>query len=287
MWHSVDSWYAVASAMLAARAGMPRSTATAVMSAAFSACSRSTSTVWPSTSAVQPLLSSRGGTAPRSTSTTAVATAPSATTAPMAAVRRDGTGALVGVQRRVEGDPLALPRHRLDGAADRVAAEEDVVDARERGGLRDRRLAVHVGDGHLGARGDVAAGLDDAVVPEGDADAGVGADQAAFADGDGLLAAAGQGAHDRGAATDVGAVAHDDARGDPALDHGGAEGAGVVVDEALVHHGGAGGQVGAEADPVGVGDADTAGQHVVHHPRELVDAEHRHVLARGAQPGAR
>ena len=47
--------------MLAARAGMPRSIEMAVMRAAFSACSRSMSTVWPSTSAVQPLVSSRLG----------------------------------------------------------------------------------------------------------------------------------------------------------------------------------------------------------------------------------
>ena len=70
------------------------------------------------------------------------------------------------------------------------------------------------------------------------------------------LAAAGQGAHDRGAAADVGAVADDDAGRDAALDHRGAEGAGVEVDEALVHDRGAGGQVRAEADPVGVGDPD-------------------------------
>ena len=42
---------------------------------------------------------------------------------------------------------------------------------------------------------------------------------------------------------------------DAALDHRGAERAGVEVAEALVHDGGAGGEVGAEADPVGVGDA--------------------------------
>ena len=39
-----DSWYAVASAMLAARAGSPRWTETAAMRAAFSACSRLRST---------------------------------------------------------------------------------------------------------------------------------------------------------------------------------------------------------------------------------------------------
>ena len=71
---------------------------------------------------------------------------------------------------------------------------------------------------------------------------------------DDLRAAAGERAHDRGAAADVGAVADDDARGDAALDHRRAERAGVEVHEALVHDRGAGREVRAEADPVGVGD---------------------------------
>ena len=82
---------------------------------------------------------------------------------------------------------------------------------------------------------------------------------------------------------------------DAALDHRGAERAGVEVDEALVHDRRAGGQVGSEADPVGVGDADAGGDHVVGHPRELVEAEHLHrppgqtagraVSARSPRPG--
>ena len=90
------------------------------------------------------------------------------------------------------------------------------------------------------------------------------------------VAAAGQGAHDRGAAADVGVAADDHAGGDPALDHRGAQRAGVVVDEALVHHGGAGGEVGAQPDPVGVGDPYARRQHVVDHPRELVHPVHGH-----------
>ena len=62
------------------------------------------------------------------------------------------------------------------------------------------------------ARGDVEPGLDRAVVAERDADARVGAEQAALADRDHLAAAAGQRAHDRRAAADVRAVADDDAR---------------------------------------------------------------------------
>ena len=69
---------------------------------------------------------------------------------------------------------------------------------------------------------------------------------------------------------------------DPALDHRGAERAGVEVDEALVHHGGARGQVGAEPDPVRVGDPHPGGDHVVGHPGELVHPVHREVTAGGA-----
>ena len=76
--------------MLAARAGMPRSIEIAAMRAAFSACSRSMSTLCPSTSAVHPLVSRMVGTPPRSTSTRAVATAPTATTTPMVAERTNG-----------------------------------------------------------------------------------------------------------------------------------------------------------------------------------------------------
>ena len=118
--------------------------------------------------------------------------------------------ASVGVQGGVERDAVAAPRHGLDGAGHRVAAEQHVARAGELGGL-DHLGSPSPSEGDLGAGGDVAAGLDHAVVAERDADAGVGAEQAALADRDDLLAAAGQGAHDRGAAADVGAVADDDA----------------------------------------------------------------------------
>jgi hypothetical protein len=192
------------------------------------------------------------------------------------------------MQVGVQLDALTLPGHRLHRAGRGVATEQHVVGPRQLDGLHDPRVgAGAVVEQHLGAGGDVAAGLDDAVVAQGDPDAGVGADQAALAHGDDLLAASGQGAHDRGAAPDVGPVAHHDARADPALHHRGAERAGVEVDEALVHDGRAFGQVRTEAHPVGVGDADTGGQDVVGHPRELVDAEDADVAVcrREAQPG--
>ena len=80
------------------------------------------------------------------------------------------------------------------------------------------------------------------------------------------------------------AVADDDPGADAALDHRGAERAGVEVHEALVHHRGALGEVGAEPDAVGVADAYAAGHDVVDHPRELVDTEHRDVVTGGPQP---
>src|SRR5690606_2759304 len=126
----------------------------------------------------------------------------------------------------------------LDGSGARVAAEQEVVASGELERLDHARLTLvaHLTEhGDLGPGRDVQPGLDDAVVPERDAEAGVRPEEAALADRDDLLAAAGQGAHDRGAAADVGAVAHDDARGDAALDHRGAEGARVEVHEALVH----------------------------------------------------
>ena len=64
-----------------------------------------------------------------------------------------------------------------------------------------------------------------------------------------------------------------------------AQGARVVVDEALVHHGGAGGEVGAQPHPVGVGDPHAGREHVVDHPRELVHPVHGHRAVPGAQPG--
>src|SRR5690606_23132562 len=96
--------------------------------------------------------------------------------------------------------------------------------------------------------------LHGAAVPEGDADAGVGADQAFLAHRDDDIAAPGEGTHGGTAAAEVGAAAHEHAGGDAALHHVGAVGAGVKVDEALVHDGGAFPQVGAEAHPGGVGD---------------------------------
>ena len=131
-----------------------------------------------------------------------------------------------------------------------VADEHQVVLPRQLAGLDHA-----VGRQHRGAGGDVQAGLDDAVVAEADADTAVRAEQAPFADRDLLLAAARQRAQDRRAAADVAAVADDHAGADAALDHRRAERAGVEVAEALVHHRGARGEVGAETDPRRVGDA--------------------------------
>src|SRR5699024_11228724 len=104
--------------------------------------------------------------------------------------------------------------------------------------------------------GEVEACLDDAVVTDGDADTGVGAQQAAGADGDAVGAAAGERAHDGRAAADVRAVADDDALRDAYFEHGRSQGAGVVVDETFVYNGRRGGQMRAvtHSDITGVAD---------------------------------
>src|SRR5699024_2384728 len=152
----------------------------------------------------------------------------------------------------VELDALGVAGDGLDGAGDRVAAEEDVVLSAEFGRL-DHGVVL-AGHGHSRTRGEVEARLDDAVVTDGDADTGVGAQQAAAADVDAVGAAIGERAYDGRAAADFRAVADADALRDASFDHGRSQSAGVVVDEALVHHGRAGGQMSAEPDTASIGD---------------------------------
>src|SRR6478735_9672802 len=127
--------------------------------------------------------------------------------------------ASVGVQRRVQLDRVAGPAPDLDRAADRVADVEQSALARQ----LHRLDHLATGQADLRGRGHVETRLHDAVVAEGDADAGVGAEQTALADGDLLLAAAGQGAHDRRSAADVGVLSDQHPGRDPALHHRGAE----------------------------------------------------------------
>ncbi|MEO5874834.1 MAG: dipeptidase, partial [Streptosporangiaceae bacterium] len=166
-----------------------------------------------------------------------------------------GRQSLVDVQGLVEAAPGAGAGDDLHRTGLGVAAEEQVALTGQFDGLGD----LAVGEGDPGAGGDIEAGLDDAVVAEGDADTGVRAEQAALAERDDLLAAAGQGAHDRRAAADVAAVADDDAGADPALDHGAAESAGVEVDEALVHDGGARSEVSTKSHARGIAHTHTSG----------------------------
>ena len=157
---------------------------------------------------------------------------------------------VVRVQGRVQLDAGPLAGAGLQGAGDRIPPEEQTVHTRQLAGLHH----AAVRQGQFGAGRDVAARLDHAVVAQGDADAGVCAEQAALADADLVLAAAREGALNRGAGADIRAVADHHALHDAALDHRGAERARVEVDEALVHDRRAAGQVGAEPDPVGVRD---------------------------------
>ncbi len=90
-------------------------------------------------------------------------------------------------------------------------------------------------DQHLGAGGNVQPRFDGAEVAQADAAAGIGANEAVFADADFFFAATRERAHQGGAATQIGTVAHDHAGRDTTFDHAGAEGAGIEVHEAFVH----------------------------------------------------
>src|SRR4051812_18862332 len=99
----------------------------------------------------------------------------------------------------VEATPRAGARAGLDRAGLAVAPEHHVAHAGQVARLDD--LAVRHPD--LGAGGHVAAGLDDAVVTERDADAGVGAEQAPLAERDHDLPTAGERAHDGRTTADI------------------------------------------------------------------------------------
>src|SRR3954447_26661454 len=279
MLRSLDSWIAVATAIVAARGGSPRRTATPLIVAALAVCSGVNVSLRPSAVTWQD-----GG--PKLVTTPLMPRKPPTTTATSRTASRarprqrrrarrpvgrmeSSSESGVGMQRAVELDALTGARARLDPAVHGVAQVEQARRTGQLVGLDDPAVL----QGHLGAGGDVEPGLDHAVVAERDADAGVGPEQAALTDADPRRAAAGEGAHDGGAGADVGAVADDHPLDDAPLDHRRAERAGVEVAEPLVHDRRPGGEVGAEPDPVGVGDAYAARHHVVGHPGELVHAE--------------
>src|SRR5690606_32679670 len=138
----------------------------------------------------------------------------------------DGTGRGVAAEQQVAADRALAGldgRGAVAGRDDRGTEDGDLVARRDVEARLDDavvadRVDRDVDDVDLGPRRDVWARLDDAVVAERDAEARVGAQQAPLTQGDDALAAAGQRPHDRGAATDVGPVAHGDDREDAALD---------------------------------------------------------------------
>src|SRR5688572_29560539 len=111
----------------------------AVIRPACCACSGSSETVWPSTVAVQTSGAANGtrswshrtATPPATRAVTASAATPTPTRRLIAPVCGAGVQ-LVRMERGVERDAVAAPRDRLDGARDRVAPEQQVVQARQR-----------------------------------------------------------------------------------------------------------------------------------------------------------
>src|SRR3954467_8435876 len=203
---------AVAMPIVAARPGRPRRTATAAITAALPACSGSSSATLPWAVAVQ---CSRTGSAlmtpchqaqPPSPRTATKSSTRAGATQRRRRRRRTAGGVALGmvevirgassgvrVQSLVELDLPAGPGTGLDGPRLGVAPEEQAGRSGQLGGLDE---PVRGQQPHLGAGGDVAPRLDDAVVPEADADTGVRADEAPPPDRDDVRAAAGQRAHD-------------------------------------------------------------------------------------------
>lgn len=123
----------------------------------------------------------------------------------------------------------------------------------------------------------VQARLNHAVIAQGNTDTGLRAQQGTLTNGHALLAAAGESAHRGGATAHIRAVAHHNALRNTALNHGGAQGAGVEVYKALMHHGRAGRQVRAQTQTVAVTNAHAGGHHVIHQARELINVAHAQV----------
>ena len=184
---------------------------------------------------------------------------------------RAQAGTVELVQRRVQRDARTRAGKALDGPRRGVAAKEKPGLAREFDGL-DGDSALVADHQYFGAGGDVETRLNHAVIPEGDADAGVGSQQGAFPDGDPLGSAARESAHDGGAPANVAAVANNDSLGDSAFDHGGTQRAGVEVHETLVHDDGARREVRSQAHARRIRNAHTFGGDVIGESRKTVDA---------------
>src|SRR6476646_7242295 len=182
--------------MVAARAGRPRFSATASIVAAYAVWLGSKSTLVPAAVAWQRgppklLTNPLAPTTPAPTTPAASSTRTSRTT--NRRIRERGRCSesttpprlVVGMQGRVQDDAVTVAGAGLDGAGHGVADEQQVGLAGQLSGLDHPA----VGQRHLGARREVEPGLDHAVVTQRDAQARLGAEQAALADADPLGAA--------------------------------------------------------------------------------------------------
>src|SRR5690606_28045612 len=132
------------------------------------------------------------------------------------------------------------------------------------------QLTLFVEQVYLGAGGNVQARLHGIAVTQRDTDAGIGADQAALANGNYDIAATGERAHGGAAAAQVRTLANEYACRDAPFNHARAFGAGIEVDETFVHDRSAFANIGAQANTCSVGDTYAGRDHVVAHLRELV-----------------
>ena len=120
----------------------------------------------------------------------------------------------------------------------------------------------------------IQASLHHAIIPQRNPATGVRPQQAALPQRNNLLAAARQGSHDRGAATNISAIIDHHAGGNPALHHGIAQSAGIKIHKPLMHHGRPLRKMRPQPHPICVTNPHPGRHHIIHHTRELIHPIH-------------
>ena len=138
--------------------------------------------------------------------------------------------------------------------------------------VRARNDAASRHERHLGIGCQEQSGFDHAVITQRNAQAGVCAQQTAFAQADLVVAATAQSASGRSSAAYVGSITDDNAARDTAFDQAAAQRARIEVHERGMHDCCALRQVGTQANFRTVSDPDSIWHDVVHHRGELIHA---------------
>jgi len=214
-----------------------------------------------------------------------------------------GFDELLVLMQHVVENGLVGDRQHFNGAGNCVAAEGHVGHSRQCDGLHldavdfdglaivaGFELAVFFMDlpldhFHRRVAGEDDAGRDADVVSQGNTAFGHGPDQALLArlDLDGV--AAGKSSKEPRARAHIRALVDCYSRRNTAFDHRLPQGAGVEIDEGIVHDGGAVTEMGTIPDHVHVGHADTRGNRIgPEHGRELIHGQDLFAVAHVLEP---